>query len=114
MTANTPPTASSTREARLRALEAAQGVAFRHFVARLRGDLLPVLGCRLMAIDAEGGRIELLAVSEEGERTFAELGVTLPDDRRGWFPFLSVAALVAKRKGSAASAAPPPSDHRTS
>jgi hypothetical protein len=102
------------REARLRALEVARGVAFRHLVARLRGDLQRVLGCRLTGVDVEGGRVELVALDEQGAQAFSDLGVAMPESRRCWFPFVHVAALVAKRKAATARTDPATADQRTS
>lgn len=113
MSDDTPPAEPIDRAARLRALEAARSVAFRHLVARMRGDLLHVLGCRLAGVDAEGGRIQLVAVGDQGVRTFGDLGVTVPPDRRRWFPFVSVAALAAKRKAMQTPPAPPSKDQGT-
>lgn len=93
------------RETRLRALELARGVAFRHLVARLRPEIVTALDCRLTAIHAEGGSVELQALSDRGLQSFAELGATAAVGQRRWFPLLHVVTLVAKRKGEAA---PPP------
>lgn len=99
---------SPDRAALLRALEAARSVAFRQMVAGLRKDLEGIVGCRLTAADARGGRVEIEALDARGEQAFADLGATLPDSRRAWFALVGVAGLVAKRKAKQAPSAPPP------
>lgn len=102
------------RETRLRAMEVARGIAFRHLVARLRSELVAALDCRLTAIDAARGSVELQALNDRGLQSFAELGVTAAVGQRRWFALLHVLTLVAKRKGEAAAPRPPDDDQGTS